>query len=90
MYLRTHSGASIGVSLWGRRRVVDQSRFSKLTHLQFQIRSLKQRERSLVFLCNKNCQGNRAEAERDLLRTRKHIKEAEAQMSLILRRETPS
>ena len=69
-----------------RKRRMDPSRASKLTDLKFQIRSLKQRERSLVFLSSRTCEGNKAEAERELATSRRHIREAKHKLETLLRK----
>lgn len=57
---------------------MDTTRTAKLTYLRFQVRSLKQRERRLLLLHDKPCEGNRPEAAKELVRVRRHIEEAEA------------
>lgn len=56
---------------------MDNSRAIRLTLSRSQVRSLKQREHRLLFLLDKSCTGNRAEAEAELVRVRRHIQGAE-------------
>lgn len=49
----------------------------RLIFLRYQIRSLKKRERALLTVLGKTCQGLHGEATQDLENTRKHITTAE-------------
>ena len=78
-----HIGAQSRV-LGDRRHVVDQSRIPRSLELRSKIRALQQRELSLAFLCNKGSQRSKAQAQRDLLRTRRHTQEAEERLNAFL------
>ena len=64
---------------------MEESRTARLTALRFQVRSLKQRERKLLVLHDKPCDGNRAEAAAELAKVRRHIQDAEIALADALR-----
>ena len=63
---------------------MDKQRISERTRLRFQIRALKRRERMLLFVRGKACNGNHAEAEQELTRAQRHLREAEAKLEAFL------
>ncbi|MGI4831123.1 MAG: hypothetical protein ACRYFU_23475, partial [Janthinobacterium lividum] len=67
------------------KSTMDHSRASRLSHFKFQIRTLKQRESSIVFLNNKTSQGLKPKTQRELVRVRQDIQDAEAQLDAFLR-----
>lgn len=54
-------------------------------NLRLQVRALQRREHGLLFLLNKVCTANRAEAEVELVRVRKHFQAAEERLEAYLR-----
>ena len=54
-----------------------RTRVAQQTYLRFQIRCHVKRERSLLYLLSKACEGNHADAEHELIRVRRHKQEAE-------------
>ena len=62
-----------------------RSRVAQLTHLRFQIRCHVKRERQLLYLLSKACEGNKVEAEQELVRVRRHMQEAGEALAAFLR-----
>ena len=61
-----------------------KSRATQRTYLRFQVRWLLKRERQVLYLLSKACKENRAAAEQELERVRRHKREVEDPLTAFL------